>query len=832
MIAAFWWEQPGWLVLLLALGAGWVALRRSGAAERASGTDAPRRAGTRRRLRRLLAAGAAAGVAALVGWWLLRAGTSGGLVLLGALGGGGMAALTFAAYGRQRAGLSTLGRIGLTALRLAASTLLLVLVARPVWDWEVVEWRKPLLVALLDQSESMSLADGSADRAGRTRAARANAVLNGARRLLARLERAYDVRLWGVGEGHEPLTTWRIDPQMPLTGLVLALRDAGRMRTPEGAPPATVIVISDGAENIEAPRALRPAAEALARQGTALVAAGVGPVPGETPLAELDPLALPAQLSVRDRLRVPIRGRVQGCGGAEVQVELWWDAECVATRTVSVARSVERFGCELDLVPAAAGVHRVTARVVLPQRLGGHAFEACAIVNVRDDQIRVVQVEDTPRTEAAFVARALAGDPQIELTRRFLFAEEDADSAASLGTLVWSDYDVVILGRIREKLSDDLLAALARAVSEDGVAVLLAGGRALFNDRDYGDSPLAVLSPVGLVRDEFGLAGPVSFVPTAAGSRHPILRTEPAPGTATAPAAWAALPPLGEAALLGRVKPLATVLATDDAGRPLLAVHEVGRGRCAAAAWTSTWVWALASDEGTILHRRLWRQLVLWLANRRPRAWVLTDEPLYQHAALSGGRRRVRVRAGVTGLDWAQLGGPVGAITAQLDLIADGERRRLPLRREGDEWRAEFPAPGQGRAALPPGQYELEFRVVPAGEAEAAPGTRPAVEGAADRLVARTAFRVEQMEVERRPPTANLPALQTAARQTAGVGGGYYDIEELPEALERLLGNDRRQAVRRRVRYSVVEREPGVLLAVLAATLGFEWAVRKRAGLP
>jgi hypothetical protein len=72
-----------------------------------------------------------------------------------------------------------------------------------------------------------------------------------------------------------------------------------------------------------------------------LLAVGVGPPPGQTPLVELDPLAVPARIGLRDRLRVPVTGRVLGSAGAPVVVDLLWDGEAVSHVDVPILFSYD-----------------------------------------------------------------------------------------------------------------------------------------------------------------------------------------------------------------------------------------------------------------------------------------------------------------------------------------------------------------------------------------------------------------------------------------------------------------------------------------------------------
>jgi len=562
------------------------------------------------------------------------------------------------------------------------------------------------------------------------------------------------------------------------------------------------------------------------------VAVGVGPEAGHMPLGELEPLAVPPRVGLRDVLQVRVGARVQGCRESTVAVALLWDDDLVAAREAAVEQAVQPLECNFQVVPPSAGAHRLMARVTLPESLGGHVFTTTTIVDVVADRVRVLYLERVPHPESAFTTRVWRRDARFEVTRQTL-GEVGQDLPAR--PYDWfTGFDVVVLGRGTHKLSEAALAALAPAVTERGVGLLLAGGREMLNG-SLDQSPLSALCPTELSTRPYGYAGGRWFVPTAAGLRHPLLMPvcapeDPEPNRlpVTRPASWGELPELSGAAALGAPKAVATVLAEDQDGHPLLAAQEVGRGRCVVAAWESTWRWALVSDAGLELHRRLWTQLAIWLANRRPSAWVVTDQPTYPAAALQSGQRRVRIRAGLSGLEIA--GGlpaeRVAVVTLQIGPhgAADPNAavQAISLQREGDVWTAELPQRGDAPPTV--GEYELAFslRLEAAGDEDAPAGTtRPAEE-----FSARTRFVVEAQDLERQPPTANLALLRTVAERTRAYGGRYAGLAELGEVLEELAARDQRTRLALPVRQGWVDADPWGLLAWALVLLGAEWLIR------
>jgi len=801
----------------------------------------------------MLRTAATVGLVGVVALWWLHEGTFFAHLLLAVAALLAAGWLSVRGY-RAARDVSAAQRGLLVALRCAAWAVVLLLLVRPVWDRVVTEWQKPALIAFLDQSGSMDIDDLRTEAGTRRRRAMvANEALVRSESQLAQLAKLYDVHLLSAGTRVEPLPRWTVAPSQGATALSTALNAAAALRSSDQRPAQTVLLISDGAENVHAPEALRRAARELAEQHTALVAVGVGPRPGSTPVVELEPLSVPDRVGRRDTLRVPVVVRAEGCDGHALGVEVLWNEESAASERLWIRGGSVTARVELAVTPPGPGLHRLTARVQLPEALGGGSVQRSQLIDVDESAVRVLLLEGTPRAESAFLTRAWQGDPRIDVSAEYLFAartELPPDHATR--SAKWEEFDVIVLGQVPPwRLSGPAIEQLAYAVSHRGVGLLLAGGQDFFNERHYKHTPLGTLSPVDMVLDLPPADERPHFLPTDAGLRHPALQgllppsggSEAGDGTAAADS-WATLPPLGAAARFGAPKPLATTLAQSETGRPLLVAQEVGRGRCAAAAWESTWPWALASDDGPRMHTQLWRQLVVWLANRRPHAWVVTDEPTYDHEVLGTGQRHVTIRAGVAGVDSSDVLGaesrpevtlrmrvepPPSTQPVVVPNAAPAEPTTIPLSRVGDEWQAELPSAAAGIATLPPGGYTLEFTVRPADGAGANGQTR--ARGRCAELEARTMFSVVAGDLEHEPPTANLALLRDAAELTRAVGGRYADVSELPDVLRSLTSRDRRRRVDTQVRYDPVSRDAWWLLAALVVLLGTEWAFRRSRGL-
>lgn len=747
-------------------------------------------------------------------------------------------------YARRAGALSPRDAKRCAHARTVAWIALLLIVGGPGWNWLDVQWEKPVAVVVSDQTQSMSIVDPGA---GETRAARANRALSASGASLRQIAERYDLRFLALADVPHDAPSAAIQPTAPITPLAITLRQAAQMRGSDSAPPAAIVLISDGAENAGEPQVVRDAAAELSAQRTALLAAGAGLPPGKAPSLFLDPLLLPSKISPRELLQVPVTLRAAGCDGRKIHLEARWTDGPPASQTELTASSgVDMLPHVFSLKPPGPGVQTLTVRAVLPAELGGGIAERSAVVDVRDDRIRVLWLGSGPRQESAFALRALRGDARFEADPVFV----GAGSSDSSDLPAWKLYDVIILDDIpAARLDRNAIDSLISAVTNDGVGLLLAGGAEFFHNGLFSESELRDVSPTAFVR-----TAPreltTQFVPTEEGLRHAILLSDhdAAAGAELAAARWRNLPALVGGVRLGQPKPLAVVLATDGQKHPVLAVQEVGRGRCAAAGWAGTWPIALASDEGLSAHRLLWRQLVAWLANRKPNAWVSADQARYSAAALQRGRQSISIRAGVAGIPdqaWRQK---IAAAKFTLQLRRKGTATQsapttpsvvpsvwtIPMQRRGEEAVAELPRDLKLTDWIAASEFELELTVTPS-ETSASPKPAPGDDASESKpadanLSARTSFRVESVELEFREPTANLALLHEAADLTADHGGRFVEIDALPELLRDLAAQDRRQRIERPQRYGAIEHTGGWLWLIAVGALAYEWSLRRRAG--
>lgn len=695
----------------------------------------------------------------------------------------------------------------------------IVLVARPGCTWSETTWQKPLLVALIDQSRSMSIRDA---KDGASRAEAANAALRDAIGDGVALEERFETQLVGFGRSMRSLHGWQSQPTDDVSAIAAALRHAAQIRSTSGDPPQAVILISDGAETASDPQLIHPIAEDYARRRMALHALSAGSADPQASGFTLDPLRVPRKVGLRERIQLSLAGKIETGAKGPVSLAIHWNGDSAETTRVAVESGAGRWQHESTCQPPGPGLQRLTVSASVESPNGTQSVERSEVVDVREEAAKVLFVDDTLRTETAFAARALRSDPAFEVAQRVLSRNVAADDLPR-----WREFDLIVLGSLAQRrIEPAAFAELAKAVQEGGVGLLIAGGDSLLGIPALDRSDLAKVTPVDLSLSE-GIDPIVQGADlTDEGKRHPMFAA-----VSGFSASGRRFPDLTLNARLGSPKPLAQSLLMIADQSPILVVQEVGRGRSAIAAWSCTWPMALESDAGLAFHRTLWRQMARWLVNRRPAAWVVTDRTDYAAPSLNA-ESNIHIRAGVSS-DNAQAIARLSAGSAALlrmRRLSDtgssqpsvaGDWVKLPLSRVDGEWRISLNARNWPAGSVLPGDYVIEFTV---SDLEA----RSAGDKTAGALVAQTRFRVVGIDPELREPTVNLAAMKEAAAMSAG--GSYRPVEEAKATFEQLLSTDTRRRIERPARWDLAERLAWFMLLVASSAFGGEWLLRKQAG--
>jgi len=740
-------------------------------------------------------------------------------------------------------------RAALTALRLAVVAAVGLMLLRPIVVWQDREEAPGQVAVLIDASRSMAIRDVAFDESRQGGAPAAADVPRDAgplsrtdavRVAFWAANKPYDdlchrceIKAYAFGSNVRPIGKFNPDPADPRTDITDALSHLAEEAEPAARPPdaetpaapappplAAVILVSDGRAN----RGRGPP-EDLARQ---LVARGV---PVHTVLVgSAEPSDRVRDVAVRD-LRAPARVflgnrpsvravvATVGLAGRTVDAVLSVDGKEVERRRVAPASN--QTAQELVFSPRLdkAGLARIAVAVEpVEGELTAANNRAETAVRVEEGDVRVLYLDGRIHPENKYVTRVLGDAKEIELDRRILIGKGAAEAAPGPADL--DAYQVVILGDLpASALPAPLVARMAERVQAGSLSVLATGGLSALGAGGWADTPLAAVLPVAIRAGDGQVAGPIRFRLTTDGLRHFIFGSETGAGSPGAPG-FDALPPLSGANVVGALDPTARLLAESADGRTLLAVREFGRGRAAVLTVDTTWLWVLAPGlprrrpgepgeaGGAEIHRRLWRQLVLWLAGRddRPQAdlSVATDRPRYR----------------LTDPD----NPPEIEVTVHVRKSAGAAAPTVTLTRQGDAGRTIELAPKGSTLREPQGltggrawQTILTLReggiYTLAAEAE--------VGGAARR--AETQFVLEEQDFE----WANILADRATMERIAEAGGGTCrPIGELSNLLADLAAGIQPQFVSLERRLPLASGR--VFLGAVLALLAAEWLLRRK----
>jgi hypothetical protein len=586
------------------------------------------------------------------------------------------------------------------------------------------------------------------------------------------------------------------------------------------SPLAAVVVISDGRATRSRGSA-EAAARLLGQRGVKVHAVAVG---GDRPTGRACDVAVrdlraPGRVFVGNRPQVRAVVATLGMAGKKVEAVLSVNGNEVARLPVVPAadRSTQEivYAPPLDVVGPAKIVLAVEP---VPGELVTTNNRAETIVRVEEGGIRVLYLDGRLHPEGKYIARALGDAKEIELDRRILFggaaqppstgsaAGKSAQPGAAVPPVAAEEIDkfnVVILGDLpAAALAPAAIARLAERVRNGGAGLLTLGGLAAYGAGGWAATPLAEVLPFAMAAGDGQIEGRVRLKLTSGGRQHFIFNLDGADGPKMD---FDALPPLAGASAVGPLHPAARLLAESDGGKAILAVREHARGRAAGLTIDTTWQWVLAPDAagqggrprvaGAEVHRRFWRQLVLWLAGRdgRPREdfWILTDRSRYSIAD----RARPPV-AEVT------VHAPAGA--APRVRVAGPAEADIKVESAGaGEWRGSV---GLGK----PGEYTLSAAAETGGAAKHA----------------ETLVSVEEQDFE----LAEILADHENLRRIARAGGGTFrEITGLRDLMADLAANlpPSYREIERRLPLA----EGRVFLGIVVGLLAAEWALRRRWGL-
>jgi uncharacterized membrane protein len=264
-----------------------------------------------------------------------------------------------------------------------------------------------------------------------------------------------------------------------------------------------------------------------------------------------------------------------------------------------------------------------------------------ALVNVGNQDNRVLYFEGEPRWEYKFMRRAVDDDEDLRIStllrvspnkfyRQGISSPEQLEAGFPTSRDELFAYDALILGSVEAAmLTDEQQSIIRDFVSERGGSLLMLAGPSGLGNGGWGQSLIADVLPARLpptATDTFHRkkAG-VSLTPQ--GQSVQMLRFDSDDDANSR--AWAELPEVADYQVIGELKPAAIALlnAETDIGQiPLLISQPYGRGNAYILATGGTWRWQMSLPLEDQKHETFWRQLLRALVTTAPENVSLTSK--------------------------------------------------------------------------------------------------------------------------------------------------------------------------------------------------------------
>ncbi|ADV61010.1 protein of unknown function DUF1355 [Isosphaera pallida ATCC 43644] len=584
---------------------------------------------------------------------------------------------------------------------------------------------------------------------------------------------------------------------------------AEALRRHEGKRIAAMVVVSDGASNSGRPPLT--VAEQFKARGIPITSVGLGSDrtgPEGRDIAVREIVTAPT-VFVKNELQVRGTVRARGFANVPLEVELLADGVKVASTRITARGDDEILSVrDLKHVFETPGEKRLTLRV---EPLDGETLRANNEVGTYLDVLKgglaVLYLQGPNFSwEYKYLVTSLDTSPDIQVDLAVLRRPATATtSELPPDALQPGKYDVFVLGDFPARLLTTMQQRQLADRVDQGAGLIMLGGRDSLGPGGWRDTALARILPVEVHPGDGDTDPPggIKVVPNPDALDAYVMKL--ASNLEESRAIWEALPPIPGASNLNRPKIGSSIWATSPDRRPLLVAQEIGLGRSMVFAG-ETWVWARASEASFAAHRRLWRQIILWLARKEETGENEVKLTLDRRGLRLGQKLDLTIQA----LDGEKTPIPDASFQAEaVRLDANGlavpeTNMPIDLYKSGAEARGSLFATGE------PGEYRITAT------ARDAQGEILGTDSARFLLIE------DDRELEN--PAANLALLKQLASIT---GGEFLPPDKLGDYLE-ALHRDSPARFEVLTEHRIYDNWPYFLAFVTVLTL--EWALRRRIG--
>ena len=720
---------------------------------------------------------------------------------------GGAVFVTLRTYAQVRGNSQPLDRTILTAVRIAALSVLVFCLLRPVLVLSSVVPQENFLGVLIDDSRSMQIAD--TDETPR-HAFVDSGFGDPESELLTALSERFALRFFSFSSQTDRVgDVGELNYSGTRTHLGQALERAHEELS--GVPLSGLVVVTDGADNAEG--GLGEALLPLQASAVPVFTVGVGREEYERDI-QMSRVETPRRVLKGASLGVELVVTHRGYQGDTVTVQVEDEGRIVGTEDVQLGPEGDPQTVRIRFTANEEGPRLFSFRVSpRPDEMVTQNNLRHTLIVVEDRNEKLLYFEGEPRWEVKYLLRGVEEDENLQVallqrTAENKFLRRNVDGPDELvGGFPRTrselfKYRGLILGSIEAgHFTPDQLRMIADFVNHRGGGLLMLGSHRSFAEGGYAGTPVADVLPVVLDAArgdaEESFFQEVSVETTRAGATHPS--TLIAENEDASVERWGTLPPVTIVNPITEVKPGATTLLTTPEGLVVLAFQRYGAGKSMAFPVQDSWMWQMHADVPVedMTHETFWRRLIRWLVDGVPDQ-VVASLPQDQVEP----DQVVTVLAEVGDANYEELNN--SAVTA---LVTDpaGGLVELPM-----EWTAEKD-----------GEYRTTFTAADEGFYEVR------VEAAVDNdlLGEDTVYlQVAPSDSEFYDSTMGASLLERVAEET---GGRFYTpdtVGSLPDDIQYVGGG-----------VTVVEERdlwdmPALLLLLVALVLS-EWGYRRYRGL-
>jgi len=722
---------------------------------------------------------------------------------------------------RSVANLQGRSRAILLAIRTALALLVLFALLRPTLLLKVAVPQQNFVGVVIDDSRSMKVADQDGkprgdyvkDQVGRTDGP-----------LLTQLGKRFNLKIFRFSASAERLQS---AGDLTFDGTGTRMGDAlDRVRDElSGLPVAGVVLLGDGADNAD--KTIDESIAGLKAQAMPVFTVGVGRerltrdvqlTRAETPLRVLKGAALVLDVVVTQ----------VGYAGQKVPLIVEDAGRIVSQQEITLPPDTESETVHVRFKATDVGPR--VFRFKIPVQNGEEVTQnnqRDALIEIYDRREKLLYLEGEPRPEPKFIRQATDKDDNLQVVLLQRTAEASvtvSDKYLRIGVDGPEDllngfpatreelfnYRGIIIGSVEASaFTPEQQRMLEEFVDVRGGGLLVVGGDRSFSEGGWADTPLSNSLPITLERklssnDPYNNFTWLVVRPTRPGQNHPA--TQITDKEADAAAKWRDLPPVSALNPIkpSDAKPGATVLleGLDQRNRPqiVLAYQRYGKGKTIVLPVQDTWHWRMAQkmapeDE---THHTFWQRLVRWMVDGVPDRVMVTGAP----AQIQKGEP-ITLTANVMNPEYRGVND--GRITAHVT-SPSGKTEDVPM-----EWSVK--KDGEYIARFTPSEDGL-FKVAVGGTDK---DGKDAGRGA-------TTLRVAPSDAEYFDTAMRSSLLRRLAEETEG---RFYKAGDTAKLVDAITYSGKGVTI-------VEEKElwdMPVILLILLALMGGEWAFRRSRGL-